>query len=136
MRFGIWIPIYAFLELKNGYRMIRFEWGFCEVRYMDFERILNVDKKFDLNRLLESFSVFLKSFKSPANVGNTSQVSHQQSSKQEGCSDSNCRFQIQARQRISRRSIEMIVVCFSFTYSKTSIICEKAVFVKFSRNFS
>ena len=25
--------------------MIKFEWGFCEVRYMDFERILNVDKK-------------------------------------------------------------------------------------------
>ena len=29
--------------------MIRFEWGFCEVRYLDSVRILNVDKKFDLN---------------------------------------------------------------------------------------
>ena len=38
-----------------------------------------------------------KSFKSSADVGKSSQVSNQQSSKQEVCSNTNCGFQIQTR---------------------------------------
>ena len=54
---------------------------------------------------LEEHRITSESFKTSANVGKTSQVSNQQTSKPEGFSDTNCGFQIKARTNTSGRII-------------------------------